>query len=112
VECSGELGLGQFVRGVPIKEVVRRTGRRATRSARRCGPIGCGSVPGRRSKLDSLEDEIHRLLKDDAKLPGVRVREEPCDANPVLVGCFISDSITVSRYGAAGGLKPLLPRTT
>lgn len=27
------------------------------------------------SKLDAFKDEIHRLLKDDPRLPGVRVRE-------------------------------------
>ena len=32
--------------------------------------------PERPSKLDPFKDEIHRLLKDDPKLPGVRVREE------------------------------------
>ena len=26
-------------------------------------------------KLDAFKDEIHRLLRDDPKLPGVRVRE-------------------------------------
>ncbi len=29
----------------------------------------------RSSKLDPFKEEIHRLLKDDPKLPGVRVRE-------------------------------------
>ena len=33
-------------------------------------------VPERPSKLDPFKDEIHRLLKDDPRLPGVRVREE------------------------------------
>jgi hypothetical protein len=32
--------------------------------------------PERPSKLDPFKDEIHRLLGDDPKLPGVRVREE------------------------------------
>ena len=32
-------------------------------------------MPERPSKLDPFKDEIHRLLKDDPKLPGVRVRE-------------------------------------
>jgi len=31
--------------------------------------------PGRGSKLDPFKDEIHRLLGEDPKLPGVRVRE-------------------------------------
>jgi hypothetical protein len=32
-------------------------------------------VPERSSKLEPFKDEIHRLLSDDPKLPGVRVRE-------------------------------------
>ena len=53
-------------------------GCRATRSGRRCARMQppafqrCRSVP---SKLDPFKDEIHGLLQDDPKLPGVRVRE-------------------------------------
>jgi transposase len=78
VEQWAELRREHFVRGVPIKELVRRTGlarntiKRALRSE---GPPVFKS-PERGSKLDPFKDEIHRLLKDDPKLPGVRVREE------------------------------------
>lgn len=33
------------------------------------------AVPERVSKVEPFKDEIHRLLRDDPKLPGVRVRE-------------------------------------
>jgi transposase len=77
VEQWAEIRRMHFVCGVSIKEIVRRTGRdrntvrRALRSTeppryqRRATP----------SKLDPFKDEIHRLLKDDPKLPGQRVRE-------------------------------------
>src|SRR5215218_3707762 len=67
----------RFVAGLSIKEIVRRTGRdrntvrralrseRAPRYARR--PVA--------SKLDPFKDEIHRLLREDPKLPGQRIRE-------------------------------------
>jgi transposase len=77
VERWAELRREHFVRGVSIKELARRFGidrntvRRAVRSAEppvyRRAPVG--------SKLDPFKAEIHRLLKDDAKLTGVRVRE-------------------------------------
>lgn len=78
VELWAELRREHFVRGVSIKKLVRRTGlsrntvRRALRAdeppAYRREPAG--------SILDPYKDEIHRLLKDDPGLPGVRVREE------------------------------------
>jgi transposase len=77
VERWAELRREHFVRGVSIRELARRFGvdrntvRRALRSSEppvyRCAPVG--------SKLDPFKDEIHRLLKADPKLPGVRVRE-------------------------------------
>jgi len=78
VECWAELRREHFVRGVPIKELVRRTGlaRNTVRTALRSDRPPAFSVPERLSKLDPFKDEIHRLLKDDPKLPGVRVREE------------------------------------
>ena len=78
VELWAELRREHFVRGVSIKKLARRTGlsrntiRRALRSdeppAYRRAPAG--------SILDSFKDEIHRLLKDDPTLSGVRIREE------------------------------------
>ena len=78
VEVWAELRREHFVRGVSIKKLVRRTGlsrntiRKALRSdeppAYRRAPAG--------SVLDPFKDEIHRLLRDDPTLSGVRVREE------------------------------------
>jgi transposase len=78
VELWAELRREHFVRGVSIKKLARRTGlsrntiRRALRSdeppAYRRAPAG--------SMLDSFKDEIHRLLRDDPTLSGVRIREE------------------------------------
>ena len=78
VQQWAELRREHFVRGVPVKELVRRTGlsrntiKRALRSE--MPPRYERSPAG--SKLDPFKDEIHRLLKEDAKLTGVRVREE------------------------------------
>jgi len=77
VERWAKLRREHFVRGVPIKELVRRTGlarntvRTALRSERR-PHSGCRSA--RRSWI-RFKDEIHRLLPDDPKLTGVRLRE-------------------------------------
>jgi transposase len=77
VEQWAEIRRMRFVAGLSIKEIVRRTGRdrntvrralrseRAPRYARR--PVA--------SKLDPFKDEIHRLLREDPKLPGQRIRE-------------------------------------
>ncbi len=77
VERWAELRREHFVRGVPIKELVRRTGlsRNTVRAALRSDAPPVFSVPVRPSMLEPFKDEIHRLLKDDPKLPGVRVRE-------------------------------------
>jgi transposase len=77
VERWAELRREHFVRGVAIKELARRYGidrntvRRALRSE---GPPVYRRAP-RPSKLEPFEDEIHRLLKTDPRLPGQRVRE-------------------------------------
>jgi hypothetical protein len=78
VERWAELRREHFVRGVAIKELVRRTGlsRNTIRVALRSDQPPAFSVPERRSKLEPFKDEIHRLLKEDPKFPGVRVREE------------------------------------
>ena len=74
VERWAELRREHFVRGVPIKELVRRTGlsRNTIRAALRSTEPPVFRVPERPSKLDPFKDEIHRLLKDDPKLPGVQ----------------------------------------
>ena len=87
VERWAELRREHFVRGVPIKELVRRTGlaRNTIRAALRSDAPPEFRRPERASKLDPFKDEIHRLLKDDPRLPGVRVREliEVIDATHV-----------------------------
>jgi hypothetical protein len=64
-----ELRREHFVRGVPIKELMRRTGwvRNTIRAALRSEEPPVFRVPERPSKLDRFKDEIHRLLKDDPK---------------------------------------------
>jgi transposase len=78
VEQWAELRREHFIGGVPIKELVRRTGlaRNTVRAALRSGEPPAFKLPERPSKLDPFKDEIHRLLKDEPTLPGVRVREE------------------------------------
>jgi hypothetical protein len=77
VEGWAKLRREHFVRGVSIKELVRRTGlaRNTIRAALRSDAPPAFRCPERPSKLDPFKDEIHRLLKDDPRLPGVRVRE-------------------------------------
>jgi transposase len=77
VERWAELRREHFVRGVSIKELMRRTGlaRNTIRSALRSDAPPAFSCPQRPSKLDPFKEEIHELLRMDPKLPGVRVRE-------------------------------------
>jgi transposase len=77
VERWAELRREHFVRGVSIKELVRRTGlsRNTIRAALRVpAPPRYRRQPAG-SKLDLFKDEIHRLLRGDARLTGRRVRE-------------------------------------
>jgi hypothetical protein len=78
VERWAELRREHFVGGVSIKELARRTGlsRNTVRVALRSDAPPAFRCPERPSKLEPFKDEIHRLLKDDPKLSGVRVREE------------------------------------
>ena len=95
MERWAELRREHFVRGVSIKELARRFGidrntvRRALRSE---APPVYRRAPGG-SKLDPFKEEIHRLLKQDPKLPGVRVREllEPlgCDVGKTVVDDYL-----------------------
>ena len=77
VERWAELRREHFVRGVSIKELVRRFGvdRNTVRRALRSEEPPVYRRPAAGSKLDPFKDEIHRLLREDPKLPGVRVRE-------------------------------------
>lgn len=75
VERRAEPRPEHFVRGVPIKELMRRTGlaRNTIRTAMRSAAPPAFRLPERRSKLDPFKEEIHDLLRWDPKLPGVRV---------------------------------------
>src|SRR3954447_22797912 len=77
VEGWAELRREHFVRGVSIKELARRTGmsRNTIRAALRASTPPKYQRPSAPSKLDPFKDEIHRLLREDPKLPGQRIRE-------------------------------------
>jgi transposase len=77
VERWAELRREHFVRGVSIKELMRRTGlaRNTIRMALRSKAPPSYERSARPSKLDPFKQEIHELLRADPKLPGVRVRE-------------------------------------
>jgi hypothetical protein len=65
------------VGGLSIHEIVRRTGHdrnTVRRALRREGPPRYERPP-RPSKLDPFKGEIQRLLQEDPRLPGKRVRE-------------------------------------
>jgi hypothetical protein len=66
-----------FVRGLSIREIHRRTGlhRDTIRDALSVDQAPRYSRAPAGSKLDPFKDEIHRLLRDDPRLPGQRVRE-------------------------------------
>jgi transposase len=77
VEQWAEVRRLHFVRGLSIREIHRRTGlhRDTIRNA-----IASDEAPRYErapagSKLDPFKDEVHRLLRQDPKLPGQRVRE-------------------------------------
>jgi transposase len=77
VERWAELRREHFVRGVPIKELVRRTGlsRNTVRVVLRSDRPPGFRCPERPSKLDPFKEEVHGLLREDPRLPSVRVRE-------------------------------------
>jgi transposase len=77
VERWAELRREHFVRRVSIKELARRTGlsRNTVRAALRSAEQPVYRRVASPSLLDPFKDEIHRLLGDDARLTGVRVRE-------------------------------------
>ena len=67
VERWAELRREHFVRGVSIKELMRRTGlaRNTIRAALRSPEPPGFRCPVRPSKLDPFKDEIHVLLRGD-----------------------------------------------
>jgi transposase len=77
VEQWAEIRRMHFVLGLSIKEIARRTGRdrnTVRRTLRSSAPPRYARAPSG-SKLDPFKDEIHRLLREDPRLPGQRVRE-------------------------------------
>jgi transposase len=76
VEQGAELRREHFVRKVPIKELVRRTGlsRSTIRAALRAREPPRHEREPRPSKLDPFKPKILALLRD-ATLTGVRIRE-------------------------------------
>jgi transposase len=97
VEQWAELRREHFVGGKSIKELARSTGlsrntiRRALRSDR---PPSYRRAP-QASVLEPFKEEIHRLLRKDPKLTGVRVREllEPlgCTAGKTVVDDYLRE---------------------
>ena len=97
VEQWAEIRRLFFVRKLSQREIARRLGlHRNTikRAIASDGPPAYRRDPAG-SKLDPFKDEIRRLLKDDPKLPGVRVREliEPlgCTASKTVVDDFLRE---------------------
>jgi transposase len=97
VEQWAEVRRLHFVRGLSIREIHRRTGLHRDTIRRALA----GEAPPRYrrapagSKLDSFKEEIHRLLLEDHKLPGVRIREllAPlgCTASKTVVDDYLRE---------------------
>ncbi len=97
VEQWAEIRRLHFVKRLGIREIHRRTGlhretiRRAIASEQ--PPAYARAAKG--SVLDPFKDEICRLLREDPKLPGVRVREllEPlgCTVGKTVVDDFLRE---------------------
>jgi transcriptional regulator with XRE-family HTH domain len=87
----------RFVKGLSQREIRRRTGlhrdtiRKALKSKK--PPVYRRALAG--SKLDPFKDEIHRLLSEDPRLSGVRIREllEPlgCTASKTIVDDYLRE---------------------
>jgi transposase len=77
VERWAEIRRMHFIEGLSQREIARRTGRdrKTVRRALRSGRPPHYERPSPPSKLDPFKEEIHRLLRADPRLPGVRVRE-------------------------------------
>jgi transposase len=77
VQRWAEIRRMKEVDGLSIHEIVRRTGHdrnTVRRALRREGPPRY-QRPERPSKLDPFKDEIQRLLQEDPRIPGKRIRE-------------------------------------
>ena len=97
VEQWAEIRRLHFVRGLSMREINRRTGLHRdtiSRAIHSDEPPVYRRAPGG-SKLDPFKEEIHRLLRADPKLPGVRVREllEPlgCAASKTIVDDYLRE---------------------
>jgi transposase len=77
VEQWAELRRLHFIDGVSVRELSRRTGlhRKTIRRAIASTEPPKYARPPAASKLDPFKDEVHRLLKDEPRLPAVRIRE-------------------------------------
>jgi transposase len=81
VEQWAEIRRMHFVAGLSIKEIARRTGRdrNTVRKALRSSEAPRYRRPPRPSKLEPFREEIFRLLREEPRLPGTRVRELICE---------------------------------
>jgi transposase len=97
VEQWAEIRRLHFVRGLSMREIHRRTGLHRDTISRaihsEVPPVYRRAPAG--SKLDPFKEEIHRLLRADPRLPGVRVREllAPlgCAASKTIVDDYLRE---------------------
>jgi transposase len=97
VEQWAELRRQHFVVGKSIKALARETGlsRNTVRRALRAEAPPAYRRQPQASVLEPFEAEIHRLLGEDPRLPGVRVREllQPlgCEASKTVVDDYLRE---------------------
>src|SRR3954447_20027717 len=97
VEQWAEIRRLHFVKCLSQREIHRRTGLHRDTISRALTssepPVYKRAPAG--AKLDPFKEEIHRLLREDPKLPGVRIREllEPlgCAASKTVVDDYLRE---------------------